>query len=441
MALSTQPYKGARDFYPDDMRVRKYMFGKIREVCESFGYEEYDAPILEPTELYLSKGNQEIIDEQTYTFTDRGDRSVTIRTEMTPTVSRMVAGRRQELAYPVRWYSIPNLMRYERPQKGRLREFWQLNADIFGVAGIEADAEIITLADRIFRAFGAKPSMYEIKLNSRKFVNFLLGEYLGLDEVQQTSIVRLIDRMKKMDRVSFVAQLDALCSPSEREAGTVEKLLAVLEAKTIEGLPAELLTTETLQPVKQVLEQVAQTGITNAVFDPTLMRGFDYYTDVVFEVFDTDPENNRSMCGGGRYDGLVGLFGVDPVPTVGYAMGDAVLAEFLKGHGLMPELLPETDLYVVLAGDVLQKAQPAIASLRGMGANVAVDISGRKLGDQIKSADKKGISFVLVVGEKELDQEQYTLKNLKTGAEEKHGLERIVSIVTDHRNTELDELV
>jgi histidyl-tRNA synthetase len=219
MALSTQPYKGARDFYPDAMRFRKYMFGTLRSVCERYGYEEYDAPILEPTDLYLSKGNQEIIDEQTYTFTDRGDRSVTIRTEMTPSVSRMVAGRRQEIAYPARWYSIPNLMRYERPQKGRLREFWQLNADIFGVAGIEADVEIITLADQIFREFGATSAMFETRINSRAFVNHLLGIYFGLDEVQQTSIIRLIDRKSKMDNAAFVAQLDALCSPSEREEG------------------------------------------------------------------------------------------------------------------------------------------------------------------------------------------------------------------------------
>jgi histidyl-tRNA synthetase len=410
------------------------MFAKMRTVCERFGYEEYDAPTLEPTELYLSKGNQEIIDEQTYTFTDRGDRSVTIRTEMTPTVSRMVAGRRQELAYPARWYSIPNLMRYERPQKGRLREFWQLNADIFGVAGIEADVEIITLADQLFREFGATSEMFETKINSRKFVNYLLGEYFGLDEVEQTSIIRLIDRKQKMEQANFVAQLDALCSPSEREAGLVERILEILNVREIGELPDDLQNTETLQPVKQVLDQLEVAGIPNAVFDVTLMRGFDYYTDIVFEVFDTDPENNRSMCGGGRYDGLVAAFGVEPVPTVGYAMGDAVLAEFLKGHGLVPELKPETDLYIVLAGDVLAKAQKKISDLRGMGVNVAVDLSGRKLGDQIKAADKRGLTYVLVIGENELNEEQFTLKNLKTGEEEKHGLERIVSIVKDRRH-------
>jgi histidyl-tRNA synthetase len=207
MALSTQPYKGARDFYPDDKRMQKYMFGKMREISERFGYEEYDAPILEPTELFASKTSQEIIDEQTYTFTDRGGRSVTIRTEMTPTVSRMVAGRRQELAYPVRWYSIPNFWRYERPQRGRLREFWQLNVDIFGFEGLEAEHETILLADQIMKAFGATEKMYSIKINSRQLIDFFLTHVLGADETQAQSLIRLIElcRICGSARRSFFA--------------------------------------------------------------------------------------------------------------------------------------------------------------------------------------------------------------------------------------------
>ncbi len=440
MALSTQPYKGARDFYPEDKRLQKYLFGVMRSVVETFGYEEYDAPILEPTDLYLSKGNQEIIDEQTYTFTDRGGRSVTVRTEMTPSVSRMVAGRRQELAYPLRWYSIPNLWRYERPQKGRLREFWQLNVDIFGVSGIQAEHEIILIVDKIMKAYGARADMYEIKLNSRKFMDYVLQEYLNFDEVQRASFARLIDRMHKIDRADFIAQADALCTPSQRDGGTVEKLLDVLDAKRFTQLPTALQTHQSVTELSRMLALLEASGITNASFDVTLMRGFDYYTDIVFEVNDTDPENGRSMFGGGRYDGLVGLFGVDPVATVGFGMGDATLAEFLKGHDLLPTLRPETDVYVALAGgDVFEKVQKPIAELRNMGLNVAVDISGRKVGDQLKTADKKGLQYVLVIGESELASEQFTLKNLHTGAEEKHSLERIVSIVKDRRNQDKPE--
>lgn len=171
MSLNTQPYKGTRDFYPQDMRLRTFMFDKWRQVCRNFGYEEYDGPILEPLELYASKTSEEIVNDQSYNFTDRGGRKVIMRPEMTPTVSRMVAARRQELGYPLRLFSIPNCFRYERPQKGRLREFWQLNADLFGVEGIEADIEIIQLADALMKSFGANTGSYEIRINSRKLLN------------------------------------------------------------------------------------------------------------------------------------------------------------------------------------------------------------------------------------------------------------------------------
>ncbi|HEX7633162.1 MAG TPA: histidine--tRNA ligase, partial [Candidatus Saccharimonadales bacterium] len=393
MALSTQPYKGARDFYPEDKRLQKYMFGKLRGVAESFGYEEYDAPILEPLDIYLAKSGEEIVNEQTYVFEDRGGRKVVIRPEMTPTVSRMVAAKRQELAYPLRWYSIPNLWRYERPQRGRLREHWQLNVDIFGVAGTQAEYEIITLVDAMFKSFGATHDMYEIRLNSRKLVDYALKDYLGLTDKESHDASKLIDRMNKMERSDFIAKLDAALAPGKHESGTVEKLLALLDGKSIKDLPEELTAHESVTELKQMLEQLSAASIKNAVFDIALMRGFDYYTDIVFEVFDKHPDNNRAMLGGGRYDGLVGLFGVQPVPTVGFGWGDVTLANFLELHDLLPKLPSETDLYAVLVGDVA--AQPVIRRLRAVGLNVAVDISGRKIGDQFKTASKKGIEHAI----------------------------------------------
>lgn len=433
MALSTQPYKGARDFYPEDKRIQKHMFGVMRTVCERFGYEEYDAPILEPTELFASKTSDEIVNEQTYTFTDRGDRSVTIRTEMTPSVSRMVAGKRQELAYPARWYSIPNIWRYERPQRGRLREFWQLNVDLFGLAGVEADHEIVQVADSLMQGFGAKRNMYVIKLNSRKLINALLKDVLGEDDTQTQTLIRLVDRMHKMDHAEFVAQTDALFTPSQRDAGNSDRLFAFLKAEKLEDIAAELQQHESVLELKKLMAMLEKSKITNAVFDPTLMRGFDYYTDIVFEVFDTDPENNRAMFGGGRYDGLVAMFGVEPLPTVGFGMGDVTLQNFLETHKLLPELRPEADAYLVLVGDVYAQAQGMIADLREMGVNVAVDMSGRKPDKQLKSAVKKGIHFAIFIGEKELNDEQLVIKNLHTGEEERHGVQRTVSILKDYR--------
>lgn len=440
MALSTQPYKGARDFYPEDKRVQKYMFTKIRETVERYGYEEYDAPVLEPLELYLAKTSEEIVSEQTYTFEDRGGRKVAIRPEMTPTVSRMVAARRQELVYPLRWYSIPNLWRYERPQHGRLREHWQLNVDLFGVEGIEADKEIIMVADAIFKSLGAKHDMYTIKLNSRKFINYVLREYLGMDGVQASSLYRLIDRMQKMNREDFITQIDAICQPAQREEGIVEHLLDILSAQRFSALPVGLQNHPTLTELKLMLDLLREAGVTNAVFDVTLMRGFDYYTDLVFEVFDNHPENNRSLMGGGRYDGLVGLFGVEPVPTVGFGLGDVTLAEFLKAHDLLPNLPSETDLYVTLAGGLTpDKLLKPISELRDSGLHVAVDITGRKLDKQLATADKKGIRYALIVGEQELADNRFTLKNLHGGSEERHSIPRIVSIVKDFRSQTEDE--
>jgi histidyl-tRNA synthetase len=433
MALSTQPYKGARDFYPEDMRLRKYIFGVMRRICESYGYEEYDAPILEPTELYASKTSDEIVGEQTYTFTDRGGRSVTIRTEMTPSVSRMVAAKRQELAYPVRWYSIPNFWRYERPQRGRLREFWQLNVDIFGIDSLSAEQEIIAMADNIMQAYGAKREAYTIKLNSRKLISAFLSEFLKLDSTQSSTMIRLIDRMHKISRPEFMGQVDAIFGPSQREAGASTQLFAFLDTPNIDSLLAAVAENPSAMQLKQLINTLQASNISNVEFDPTLMRGFDYYTDIVFEVFDNHPDNNRAMFGGGRYDGLIGLFGVEPVPTVGFGMGDVTLANFLELHDLMPKLKTETDLYIVTIGETITGAQQATSSLRKMGLNVALDTTGRPADKQIKTAAKKGVRYILFVGEKELSQDRYGLKNLSTGEQEEHGLERIATIVKDYR--------
>lgn len=425
MPLSTKPYKGARDFYPPDKRLQKYMFGVWREVAERFGYEEYDAPVLEPLEIYLAKTGEEIVNEQTYAFEDRGGRQVVVRPEMTPTVSRMVAARRQELGYPLRWYSIPNLWRYERPQRGRLREHWQLNVDIFGVQGVEAEYEIITLVDAAFKAFGAKPDMYEIRLNSRKLVDAALGEYLSLNPKEQYAVAKLIDRMAKMSRNDFVSKIDAALSAKAKASGAAEKLLSVLSVKELKELPDELRGHPSAIELETMLGLLKKAGIRNASFNIGIMRGFDYYTDIVFEVFDTHPDNNRSMLGGGRYDGLVGLFGVQQVPTVGFGWGDVTLMNFLELHSLLPELKPETDIYVVLAGDVAEAAQKPLADLRSKGVNVAVDLLGRKLGDQLKTADKKGIENVLVIGENELKSGRFALKNLATGQEQQLSIDAI----------------
>ncbi len=414
MSLSTQPYKGARDFYPEDKQVQNYIFGVMRSVAKSYGYQEYDAPILEPTDLYRAKGSEEIVNEQTYTFEDRGGRSVTIRTEMTPSVSRMVAGRRQELAYPVRWFSIPGLWRYERPQRGRLREFWQLNVDIFGVPGIEADHEIISVADSIMQAYGASRDMYVIKISSRKLLEFTITDYLGIEPEKVSDTIRLLDRVHKMDKLDFSHKFNEITNKPESQ----DKLWDLIEnCNNLDRLPQELKAHDSYKELKDLMRLFAKTGILNAEFDITLTRGFDYYTDVVFEVFDLAPENNRSLFGGGRYDGLVGLFGVEPVPTVGFGMGDVTIKDFLETHKLLPKLLHDTQLCVLLVSEVYAAVQPLLGELRAQGLSVAVDSSGRKIDKQLKSAVKAGYQYVLFVGEQELESGEYKIKNLENSQE------------------------
>jgi histidyl-tRNA synthetase len=336
MNLSTQPYKGARDFYPEDKRIQKYMFDKLRLVVESFGYQEYDAPIIEPLDLYLSKSSDEIVAEQTYNFTDRGDRKVTLRPEMTPTISRMVAGRRQELAYPLRWYSIPDLWRYEVPHQ------------------------------------------------------------------------------------EFLDTLSELVSPGQHH-----ELVDVLSLESFDELPDKYKQHPAVGKLARLKQLLAKNGINNVVDDLSLMRGFDYYTNIVFEVFDTHPDNNRSMFGGGRYDGLVGLFGVEPLPTVGFGMGDVTLQNFLKSHGLVPEVNSETDAVVILVGDVYEATQSVLAQLRLSGLKIAIDASERKLDTKIKHADKAGAQHVIFIGEKELAENQFKLRDLQKGQEELLSLDQI----------------
>jgi histidyl-tRNA synthetase len=435
MALSTQPYKGARDFYPEDQRLQNYIISTWSRVLESFGYENYNAPMLESLELYKAKSGEEIVSEQTYTFIDRGGREVVIRPEMTPSVSRMVAARRQELAYPVRWYSIPNLWRYERPQRGRLREHWQLNVDLFGVEGLEGEHEMILIVDAILKTFGAKPSMYQININSRSLMDSIMRDYLGLDETQSYTLAKLIDRMHKMPRAEFVADADAMLTPTQKGNGTSEKLLEILEVKKLSDLPEAVGQTSAAQELTSLFDLLDESGISNAVFDISIMRGFDYYTGIVFEVADTDAENNRSMMGGGRYNGLVGLFGVKPVPTIGFGWGDVTMVNFLQSHDLVPKLPSETEVYAILIGDVYQPAQKLLANLRAEGLTIAVDASKRKPAAKLKNALKKNIRYALFIGEDEIKEGRFNLKDLSSETEQTLSPERIISAVLDERSS------
>lgn len=433
MSLSTKPYKGARDFYPEDKRLQTYIFKTIRRVVESFGYQEYDAPILEPLEIYLAKTGEEIINEQLYSFEDKGGRKVAIRPEMTPSVSRMVAARRQELAYPLRWYSIPNLWRYERPQRGRLREHWQLNVDLFGVAGIEGDHEIIHVADAILKEFGAPAGSYEFRISSRKLLEDFL-QSLNLSDEEKITVIKVIDKYKKVNPDEWTKLFNEKLG-EQKATQLIEKIKAVTSVKDIANLPQDLKDHTSVKKLEQLFSLLKTTGIKASVFDFSVVRGMDYYDDIIFEVFDTDPENTRSMFGGGRYDGLVGLFGVEPVPTVGFGMGDVTLQNFLVSHNLVPALDTNVDATVILIGDTYHDAQKLLAALRKTGLNIAVDSGQRKLDTQIKNAVKSGIKYAIFVGEAELGSGRLKLRDLEKGKEQELEVDQIVDALKSQKRT------
>lgn len=393
--LSTEPYKGVRDFYPEDQALLNYLFATCRGVAERFGYVEYHASVLEPAELYKAKGseNEEIVNEQAYTFVDRGGREVMLRPEMTPSVARMVAARRRELGFPLRLFSIPNVFRYERPQRGRLREHWQLNVDLFGTRAHGADAEIIAVAAELMRAFGASEHDFIIKVNSREHLNELMGT-LHIPEEKQGGFLYLLDRRAKMSAEEFAAEL-----------------------KTY-GVSPEQLSSEVPADVEATLDLLAGMGVTNAEFDLGVVRGFSYYTGIVFEVFDTHPDNRRALFGGGRYDNLTALFDDEPVTGVGFGMGDVTIRDFLEVRGLTPTYLPPTKLYLALPDQAQTKEALVLAQeLRAQGVTVALDWGDKKLGDQIKTATKHKILYLMVVGERELADGTFAVRDLATGHE------------------------
>lgn len=422
--LSTQPYKGTRDVYPEDMRVRNYIFNVWRTVASRYGYEEYDAPLIEPTELYRAKSGEEIINEQTYSFTDRGGREVTIRPEMTPSLARMVAAKQQELTLPLRWFCIVPNWRYERPQRGRSREFWQFNVDLLGVSNVEADAEVIRVADSVIKAFGATDDMFEIRINNRKLTSVLLGEYLGLDIQQSHLMAKLLDRKAKMSDEAFASQAKAIMGED------VDKLLELLSVTDIANLPAAVVESGQVEELRQLMEKLKGYGISNAKFDLTIMRGFDYYTGMVFEVFDTNAENPRSVFGGGRYDELTGIFNAPNIPAVGFAPSDISMQNFLETHQLLPKAESAIKAYVVVVGDNVEEAQKLAKTLRQAGINIAVDLTDRKAGDQLKKPIKDNIPFAIFVGEEEVSSKQYTLKDLTKESEQKLTAEQLIKELT-----------
>ncbi len=425
MELSSLP--GFRDFYPSDMRIRSYILQGWRRVAERYGFEEYDGPPLEPLDLYVRKSGQEIVG-QLYTFTDQGGRDVALRPEMTPTFARMVGARAAGLPKPIRWFSTPQLFRYERPQKGRLREHFQLNMDIVGEPGQMADAELIAAAIDVMREFGLGQQDVVVRVSDRRLVaTVLLG--LGLPEEGLEQAFAAIDRLDKEEASVLRERLAKAGAPDS----AIEHILSLSEqpemsldgfVEAFDPSPEVELAAESLRKIFDHLDALGLGGFVR--FDPTLVRGLAYYTGTVFEVWDRAGEF-RAICGGGRYDGLLAAIGGPDLPALGFGMGDVVLGELIAARGLLPEAESAVQDFLICVTAEQRPLMLKIAhQLRNAGRRVVYDFAGRSVGRQFKVANQVAAERAIVIGPDEVSAGVVLIRDLKSGDEQRIAIDDLI---------------
>ena len=394
--MNLQPLRGFRDFYPEEMRIADTVLSTWKRVAESYGYEEYEGPVVESAQLWKIKSGNEI-PEQMYAFKDKNGEDIALRPEMTPTLARMVAARQKEFKKPIRWFSMPRCFRYEAPQKGRSREFFQLNLDLLGATTMAADAEVIATAIDIMLSFGCTENDFYIRLGNRKVIDAILASF---NVKKRQEVCRLIDKIDKMDAKVFKEELAKLVE----DADTLYSLITAKDwKKSLEGIKGTELG---IQEIEEVMRFIEAYGFKEYVtVDLTIMRGFDYYTSTVFEIFDRS-KKYRALGGGGRYDNLVTDFGGEACPGVGYGMGgvSSSLELFLKERKLLADRGREVEYLILpINGDVLDAACSICRILRRAN-RVLLDVNVRGLRKGLAMAESMGAKKVVIVGPKDLEE-------------------------------------
>lgn len=402
MAEIIRSVKGTRDFYPEDMAVRRWMFDIIREVSTRFGYQEYDGPCLEFIDLYAAKSGEELVKEQAFVFSSPGDDLLTLRPELTPTLARMVAQQQFEIPMPLRWWSIGPFWRYEKPQRGRTREFFQWNIDLVGTEKVSADAEIVAVAATFLQETGLSPEQVRIFVNNRRLMDSALSKLI-IDETLKTSVFRVVDKIDKLSKREW--QAFALESGMTQEQ--VDGLLSLLKDEDLWKESDELVA---------FFELIQSYGVGDYVaFNPKVIRGLDYYTGTVFEAFEIGGKS-RAILGGGRYDNLVADVGGNPLPGVGFAMGDVVMELVLRDAGVIPENLGNISQVIVTVfnEETLAESIKVANTLRDAGYRVVLYPEFDKMGKQFKYADRLNIPVAVILGPDELEKSEVAVKNLRT---------------------------
>jgi histidyl-tRNA synthetase len=433
--MQTKALPGFRDFYPADLALRSHILRTWRTVATRYGFEEYDGPPLEPLDLYTAKSGDEIVG-QLYSFTDKGGRDVALRPEMTPTLARMVAARANGLKKPIRWFAVPQLFRYERQQRGRLREHFQLNCDLIGEPGPLGDAEIIALAIDVMRAFGLGPGDVRVRLSDRRVLRaLLLGA--GVGEPQLGAAFQAVDKIERMEHAALAEQLSA----AGIGAAAIEGVLATAGLRGLPGVEAALERvpdgTAAGEPLRRVLHALTSMGLGEFVeVDLTIVRGLAYYTGTVFELFDAG-RTLRAICGGGRYDGLLQALGGVDIPALGFGMGDVVLGELLRERGLAPSDVSSIDVFVAaVTEDDLPFVLALAHELRDAGLRAEYALGAQALGKQLKLADARHARFAVVIGPDDRARGEVMLKDLEGKGQEavarEHVVERLVQRTAGH---------
>jgi len=421
--FDTKPLKGMKDFYPQDLRLVKYILSIVDEVAELYGYEEFESPLLEPLEIFAAKSSRELVNEQSFYIEKFEDQKIILIPELTPSLARMVAAKFQELKKPIKWFSVPTCFRWEQPQRGRLRSFKQVNFDILGEDSLYAELEIFNIIINILTGLNATSAQFQIYYNSRRFIDALCDLVIGIPKEKMPLVYKILDKSDKMEEQEF----EKYVIDTFEEERIIQGILKLKNSNKIEDLlkkfdeiPPEFYESKGYEELKKLENLIEISGISEyCSFSSNIVRGLDYYTGVVFEVFDTGEKNRRAIFGGGRYDDLLSLFSDEPLSGIGFGMGVLIVQLFLETYGLLPPDIKEKDysdtIYITCVDESVADYALQIARLiRKENIPCIIDYRFGGLKNQLKKASDLGVLITLIIGPKEKKQNKVSVRNMTT---------------------------
>ncbi len=433
--FNKNPIRGMREFYPSDLKELQWVEGIIRDISELYCYEEFKAPIIEPVEIFAAKSSEELVNEQSFIIeTKKGERLI-LSPELTPSLARMIANKSQELSKPIRWFSIPTCFRYERPQRGRARSFRQVNFDILGEETLYAELEIFNIIIDILTSFGATSKQFQLCFNNRRFVDAICELVLNVPEDKMPLVYKIIDKSDKMEEEEF----EKFARDSLKDENLAEGVLKLKDNITVkelldkfDNIPEEFYASDGYNELTLFERMIKDNNLSDfCSFSSSVVRGLDYYTGTVFELFDTGTENRRSILGGGRYDDLLSLFSEERLSGVGFGMGVLMLSLFLKTYDLIPDYASKKDytdtIYIASIDDSVASYAFNIAKiLREEDLPCILDYKFKSLKNQLKKASDHGVLITVIIGSKEMALKKVTVKNMASGEQKTVNIDDLI---------------